>query len=82
MPLAQGSSLYNVFRHAKDALTKNHTDSVVGHPEMVRQTSATPRRTTALRLGPQFRKLRCPAIGKRRIAPCPLKHWISLVEDC
>ena len=39
MPLAQGSSLYNVFRHAKDALTKNHTDSVVGHPEMVRQTS-------------------------------------------
>ena len=37
--LASGCNLYNVFRHAKDSLTKDHCDSVVGHPEMVRHKS-------------------------------------------
>ena len=37
--LSSGNNLYNVMRHAKDALTKNHTESVLGHSEMVRATS-------------------------------------------
>lgn len=34
--LSSGHNLYNVLRHAKDALCGNHTESVLGHPEMVR----------------------------------------------
>tara|TARA_R110002049_G_scaffold167811_4_gene333954 strand:- start:420 stop:1862 length:1443 start_codon:yes stop_codon:yes gene_type:complete len=37
--LSSGNNLYNVLRHAKDALTKNHTESVLGHSEMVRAKS-------------------------------------------
>ena len=37
--LSSGNNLYNVLRHAKDALTKNRTESVLGHSEMVRAKS-------------------------------------------
>ena len=37
--LSSGHNLYGVLRHAKDALTKNHTESVLGHSEMVRAKS-------------------------------------------
>ena len=34
-----GLNHYGLLRHAKDALMGNHTDSVLGHPEMVRAKS-------------------------------------------
>jgi hypothetical protein len=37
--LSSGHNLYGVLRAAKDALTKNHSESVLGHSEMVRAKS-------------------------------------------
>jgi hypothetical protein len=37
--LSQGVNFYNVLRHAKDALCGDHTDSVLGHPQIVRESS-------------------------------------------
>ena len=34
--LSSGHNLYNVLRHAKDAICGNKCDTVLGHPEMVR----------------------------------------------
>ena len=34
-----GLNHYGLLRHAKDALMGNHTDTVLGHPEMVRAVS-------------------------------------------
>lgn len=35
----QGVNHYNILRHAKDALTGDHCNKVLGHPEMVRNVS-------------------------------------------
>ena len=37
--LSQGLNLYNVLRHAKDALEGDHCNSVCGHPDIIRTVS-------------------------------------------
>ena len=37
--VSSGNNMYNVLRHAKDALLGDSTDPVLGHPEVVRATS-------------------------------------------
>ena len=37
--LSQGLNLYNVLRHAKDALMGDKTNSVCGHPDIIRTVS-------------------------------------------
>ena len=37
--LSQGLNLYNVLRHAKDAIMGDKTNSVCGHPEIIRTKS-------------------------------------------
>jgi hypothetical protein len=37
--VSSGNNMYNVFKHAKDALMGDSTDPILGHPEVVRATS-------------------------------------------
>ena len=69
--LSSGANLYNVFRHAKDALTKNHCDSVLGHSEMVRATSYVDGSAIAGTNNEVY-----AADGQRRFA---IKHWDGIL---
>lgn len=69
--LSSGNNLYNVMRHAKDALTKNHTESVLGHSEMVRQKSYVDGSVIAGTAAEVY-----TANGARRFA---IKHWDGIL---
>ena len=68
--LSSGNNLYNVLRHAKDALTKNHTESVLGHSEMVRETSYVDGSTITTTNNEVY------AAGTRRFA---IKYWDGIL---
>ena len=72
--LASGCNLYNVFRHAKDSLTKDHTDSVSGHPEMVREVSYVDG-SVIITKGPETY-----TAGQRNFSVCHWEGFISSVE--
>ena len=72
--LASGCNLYNVFRHAKDSLTKDHTDSVSGHPEMVREVSYVDA-STILTKGPETY-----TAGQRNFSVCHWEGFLGSVE--
>ena len=69
--LSSGNNLYNVMRHAKDALTKNHTESVLGHSEMVREKSYVDGSTITTTNAEVY-----TANGSRRFA---IKYWDGIL---
>ena len=73
--LASGCNLYNVFRHAKDSLTKDHTDSVTGHPEMIRQKSYVNGAAVAGPTDPETY-----AAGERNFSVCHWEGFLGSVE--
>lgn len=69
--LSSGHNLYGVLRHAKDALTKNHTESVLGHSEMVRAKSYVNNSAITGTNNEVY-----AADGQRRFA---IKHWDGIL---
>jgi len=74
--LSQGLNMYNVLRHAKDALTGSKTNSVCGHPEIVRTKSYVDGSVIGAGTdGEQY-----PSTNKQ--AQFVIDHWEGFIGTC
>ena len=73
--LSQGLNMYNVLRHAKDALTGSKTNSVCGHPEIVRTKSYVDGSTITGISGESY-----PSTNKQ--AQFIIDHWEGFIGTC
>ena len=74
--LSQGLNMYNVLRHAKDALTGSKTNSVCGHPEIVRTKSYVDGST----IGAGTDGESYPSTNKQ--AQFIIDHWEGFIGTC